>query len=50
MRKKDLLSDAPRVLLEQAEQFLKQSKTGEDLNSLLSQLQERGLEAILKEN
>lgn len=29
------------------EQFLKQFKTGEDLNSFLAQLQKRGLEAIL---
>src|SRR5690606_11682798 len=47
MRKEDLLSDDPRALLEQAEQFLKQFKTGEDLNGFLAQLQKRGLEAIL---
>ena len=29
MRKEDLLSDESRALLEQAEQFLKQFKTGE---------------------
>jgi len=37
MRKEDLLSD----------EFLKQFKTGEDLNGFLAQLQKRGLEAIL---
>ena len=37
MKKEDLLSDA----------FLKQFKTGEDLNGFLAQLQKRGLEAIL---
>ena len=36
MRKEDLLSDDPRALLEQAEQFLKQFKTGEDLNGFLA--------------
>ena len=38
MKKEDLLSD----------EFLKQFKTGEDLNGFLAQLQKRGLEAILK--
>jgi len=37
MKKEDLLSD----------EFLKQFKTGEDLNGFLAQLQKRGLEAIL---
>ena len=37
MKKEDLLSD----------EFLKQFKTGEDLNGFLVQLQKRGLEAIL---
>jgi len=37
MKKEDLLS----------EEFLKQFKTGEDLNGFLAQLQKRGLEAIL---
>ena len=47
MRKEDLLSDDSRVLLELAEQFLKQFKTSENLNGFLAQLQKRGLEAIL---
>ncbi|MEO7976581.1 transposase [Flavobacterium sp.] len=37
MKKEDLLSD----------EFLKQFKTGEDLNGFLAQLQKRGIEAIL---
>lgn len=37
MKKEDLLSD----------EFLKQFKTGKDLNGFLAQLQKRGLEAIL---
>ena len=36
MKKEDLLTD----------EFLKQFKTGEDLNGFLAQLQKRGLEAI----
>lgn len=37
MKKEDLITD----------EFLKQFKTGEDLNGFLAQLQKRGLEAIL---